>query len=83
MPSDWAAAYAELIGRLPGFVEGARLSLCGFSVCVDAVVELGTAEALLQAEGATPAAALAAELKRRAANGIGGEIRVDWPAGPA
>ena len=83
MPSDWAAAYAELIGRLPGFVEGARLSLCGFSVCVDAVVELGTAEALLQAEGATPAAALAAELKRRAANGIGGEIKVDWPAGPA
>jgi len=64
VPSDWAAAYAELIGRLPRFVSGARLSLCGFSACVDAVVDLATAEALLRAEGATPAAALATELKR-------------------
>ena len=84
MPStDWAAAYVDLIGRLPRFVRDARLSLCGLSVCVDAVADLGAADALLEAEAATPPAALAAELKRRAANGIGGEIRVDWPAGPA
>src|SRR5262245_10846866 len=65
LPSDWAAAYAELLGRLPRLVRGARLTLCGLSVCVDAVVDLATAEALLRAESETPAAALAAELKRR------------------
>jgi ADP-dependent phosphofructokinase/glucokinase len=58
------------------------MTLCGLSACVDATASLHDAAALLAAS--EPAAAhFASALVARAAAGIGGEIRVDWPGGPA
>src|SRR5207245_7376601 len=61
----------------------AKPMLCGFSACVDINIPLDAALAQLQCATEPAALALAAELERRAAAGIGGEIAVDWPAGPA
>jgi ADP-dependent phosphofructokinase/glucokinase len=83
VPTGWGVAYADLVGRLPGLVGNARLTLCGLNVCIDAVAELHDAAALLEQRANPHAFALAGELKRRVAKGIGGEIRVDWPEGPA
>ena len=83
MPTRWGATYADLIGRLPGFFDNARLTLCGLNVCLDGVADLHEARALLEERANPHAFALAGELKRRVGQGIGGEIRVDWPAGPA
>jgi len=82
MTSDhWEKDYRDLIHRLPVYVDNARLAICGLATCVDAYVRLDEAEALLNAETGTPQAELAKELFRRAAAGIGGELRMDWPAG--
>jgi ADP-dependent phosphofructokinase/glucokinase len=82
MTSDrWRGTYSDLVHRLPGFVSGARLTMCGLATCVDAYVRLDTAERLLNAETGTPQAMLAKELLRRAEAGIGGEFRMDWPMG--
>jgi ADP-dependent phosphofructokinase/glucokinase len=82
MTSDhWRKGYHDLIDRLPAYVGNARPVICGLATCVDAYVRLEAAEALLNAEPGTPQAVLAKELFRRAAAGIGGEFRLDWPAG--
>ena len=82
MTSDhWRKSYGDLIDRLPAYVSNARTAICGLATCVDAYVRLDEAQALLNAETATPQAALAKELFRRAAAGIGGEFRLNWPAG--
>ena len=82
MTSDhWRKSYGDLIDRLPAHVSNARTAICGLATCVDAYVRLDEAQALLNAETATPQAALAKELFRRAAAGIGGEFRLNWPAG--
>ncbi len=77
----WQEVYSDLIKRLPDFVSGARLAMCGLATCVDAYVRLDAAEKLLNAKKGTPQAELAKELLRRAAAGIGGEFRMNWPAG--
>lgn len=82
MTSDrWCEAYRDLVDRLPAFVANARLAICGLATCVDAYVRLDAAERLFNAEIGTPQGKLAKELLRRAAAGIGGEFRMDWPAG--
>jgi len=82
MTSDhWRKGYLDLIHRMPAYVGNARLAICGLATCVDAYVRLDEAEALLDAETGTAQAELAKELFRRAAAGIGGEFRLDWPAG--
>jgi hypothetical protein len=79
--SLWHDAYADLLGRLDLYARRARWTLCGLSVCVDAFAQLAACDASLAA-GPREARALRAELRRRAAAGIGGEIRIDWAEGP-
>ena len=80
---DWRRLYDDLARRLPDRARTARPTLCGFGACIDVYIPLHEARPLLEAPSGTPAVALAGELLGRAARGIGGEIRVDWPDGPA
>jgi ADP-dependent phosphofructokinase/glucokinase len=79
--NGWKKRYQDLIEKLPGYVQEARLTLCGLSTFVDGYVRLHEAEPLLQASEGTPQAALARELLRRANAGVGGEFWMDWPEG--
>src|SRR5436190_18681317 len=84
MTGDWAESYACLVDRLADWVRRSRLTLCGFSACVDVYLSLhDVLDEVAEAAKGTPAAAMIAELKRRARAGIGGELHVDWPQGPA
>ena len=75
--------YAALIQHLPELVDQSRLTVGGFSTCVDVYLSLRDAvdrfgdrdDIPLQAQG------LISELCRRAGAGIGGELFVDWPDG--
>ncbi|MCB1380939.1 MAG: 6-phosphofructokinase [Alphaproteobacteria bacterium] len=82
LPSQyWGEAYRRLSTDLPDMAKVAPLALCGMSACTDARIELDKMTSLLDAE--EPAArAFADLLLGRAAKGIGGEVRVDWPEGP-
>jgi ADP-dependent phosphofructokinase/glucokinase len=82
---SWPERYEALIGRLPEIVAGSRLTMGGFSTCVDVYLSLREAIGPLRAAALENAlcAAMLGELERRAANGIGGELFVDWPDGPA
>lgn len=81
---SWPDEYEALIGRLPDLVERSRLTVGGFSACVD--VYLSFHDTLSQLNAArrycAEGAAMLAELERRALNGIGGELFIDWPDGP-
>lgn len=66
-----------------GQLSAAGLFLCGISACVDARVEMNDIQPLLEAPADTQVARLAALLLSRAARGVGGEVRFDWPEGPA
>lgn len=81
----WPQEYEALIGRLPQIVGRSRLTMGGFSTCVDVYLSLGEAIEPLHAAARESAVcpAMLGELARRAANGIGGELFVDWPDGPA
>ncbi|MBV9997933.1 MAG: 6-phosphofructokinase [Verrucomicrobia bacterium] len=78
---DWRKRYHDLLDRLPIHVRDARPVLCGLSTFVDGYVRLHEAQPLLEAVDGTPEAALAGELFKRAAAGIGGEFHLDWPQG--
>jgi ADP-specific Phosphofructokinase/Glucokinase conserved region len=79
--SRWRDSYAGLLGRLGLYGQRANWTVCGLSVCVDAFAQLADCVELFAA-GPPQARSLGAELYRRAAAGIGGEIRVDWAEGP-
>ena len=81
----WPQEYEALIARLPEIVDHSRLTVGGFSTCVDVYLSLREAIKPLSAVAREFAvcAAMLGELERRAANGIGGELFVDWPDGPA
>ena len=81
----WPQEYEALIERLPQIVGRSRLTMGGFSACVDVYLSLREAIEPLYAAARESAAcaAMLGELERRAANGIGGELFVDWPDGPA
>ena len=79
--TPWHDAYADVLGRLGLYAQRAGWTVCGLSVCVDAFAQFAACADRLNA-GPAPAQALGAELRRRAAAGIGGEIRVDWAEGP-
>jgi len=81
--ADWAAAYAALIAALPEMARSAALTLCGMSACIDARIDMHDMAALLRPDVPAPAAAFAEQLLARAARGVGGEMRVEWPEGPA
>lgn len=83
MQTSWYEAYTSLQQRIKVYASQAHWTMCGLSLCVDAFTRLDDrSDAILRA-GPPQAQALAAELRRRAAQGIGGEIRFDWPQGPA
>jgi ADP-dependent phosphofructokinase/glucokinase len=81
---SWPDEYEALIGRLPDLVDQSRLTIGGFSACVDVYLSFHETRSKLDAAGRDCAegAAMLAELERRALNGIGGELFVDWPDGP-
>ncbi len=79
----WHSGYANLIANLGEYVLRGRWTFCGLGVCVDAVLSVHDAVGVLLASAEPPARTLGQTLARRAAAGIGGEIRVDWDAGPA
>ncbi len=87
MSSDtaWRDAYVALIARLPMIARRSRLIVGGFSTCVDVYFSLGQALEQLGVAAAASAqgSAMLAALSQRAASGIGGELFVDWPEGPA
>ncbi len=70
---------------MPEIVERSRLTIGAFSLCLDVYLSLSTAYGPLSAaaHGSNEGAGLLAELKRRAASGIGGEVFLDWPDGAA
>lgn len=78
---DWRKTYRDLLERLPIYVQDARLALCGLSTFLDGYVRLHEARPLLEAADGTPESALARELFKRAAAGIGGEFHLDWSEG--
>jgi ADP-dependent phosphofructokinase/glucokinase len=82
---SWPQEYEALIGRLPRIVEQSRLTVGGFSTCVDIYLSFREALGALNAadRGSAEGAAMLAELERRALSGIGGELFVDWPDGRA
>jgi hypothetical protein len=79
----WAREYGELLGRLPQLVANSRLTLCGMGSCIDARVEMADVAALLPQELPPDARKFIDLLVDRAHRGVGGEIRIDWPEGPA
>ncbi|NPD65273.1 6-phosphofructokinase [Lichenicola cladoniae] len=79
---SWNDDYRHAASRLDDHIAHARLTLCGLSACVDAMVSLHDAQALLEATAPAEAVEFAGMLVARAKAGIGGEIRVDWPGGP-
>ena len=83
MQRYWHDAYVALHNRLKAYAGQARWTMCGLSLCVDAFTRLDTAACAQLAAGPDQARALGAELRRRAATGIGGELRFDWDEGPA
>lgn len=80
---DMKLRYEALAGRLPDLARTAPVTLCGMSACIDARLDMSAIGPLLEAQEPPEASALARLLLERAASGIGGEVRVDWPEGPA
>lgn len=80
---SWSEEYAALIERLPGAIDRSGLVIGGFSTCVDIYLSLHKVFASLQAGSHEhdECAPLLGELKRRALNGVGGELFFDWPEG--
>jgi hypothetical protein len=81
--TSWYEAYTSLQQRIKTYARHAHWTMCGLSLCVDAFTRLDDASDAILRAGPLQAQTLAAELRRRAAQGIGGEIRFDWPDGPA
>jgi ADP-dependent phosphofructokinase/glucokinase len=81
---SWPTRYARLLGDV--FPESARnrpVFLCGLSACVDARVDTHDLSALSSADPGSRPRALADLLFARARQGVGGEVKFDWPNGPA
>jgi len=81
----WTSSYLSLIARLPDLAASARLTFGGFSACTDVYLSLqATLDRLRRgAVAGSPAPKMLDELERRALSGIGGELAVEWPEGPA
>ncbi len=79
----WACEYDGLLGRLPQLIASSRLTFCGMGSCIDARIEMEDAAALLASEIPADARSFIDMLVERAHRGVGGEIRVEWPEGPA
>jgi ADP-dependent phosphofructokinase/glucokinase len=80
---DDARRYSAVSDHLGTLAKTACLTLAGFCCCIDRVMDLAHVAGPLLAHPDPRATALAEELRRRAAAGIGGELCVDWPDGPS
>ena len=81
--TDWHGLYQELIADIPHIAATSPLMLFGLSACVDARL-FAHELAPLFVPGVPPEARAFGEMvKDRARRSIGGEVRVDWPEGPA
>lgn len=74
-------AYVALSSRIREIARRAPRVFCGMSACIDATVQMGDMRPLLEAGVPPDARRFADILKDRAARGVGGEIKVDWPEG--
>ena len=73
----WREQYSVLVPRLSGLAQDLPLTLCGLATCTDAYLRLSEAKALFSARDHN-AVLLAKRLEQRAANGVGGELFLDW-----
>src|SRR5690348_4257678 len=80
--TDWAGQYRDLIADIPRIAEKAPLMLFGLSACVDARIFAHELGALFRPGAPEAARAFGKLVKERAAAGIGGEVRIEWPEGP-
>ncbi|WP_162918797.1 ADP-dependent glucokinase/phosphofructokinase [Taklimakanibacter deserti] len=81
--TDWNGHYQELIGDIPRIAATAPLMLFGLSACVDARLLAHELGPLFAPDAPLQARSFGEMVKDRARRGIGGEVRVDWPEGPA
>jgi ADP-dependent phosphofructokinase/glucokinase len=77
---SWEQRYDTLISSLPERVAHSRLTLCGLSTVLDAVISLRKALSV-SVPPTHGGQQLFNELIRRAQAGVGGELRVDWAGG--
>lgn len=80
--ADWAGLYGDLIADIPRIAAEAPLMLFGLSACVDARILAHELTPLFRRGAPAEARAFGTLIKERAAAGIGGEVRIDWPQGP-
>src|SRR5437868_8944587 len=80
--ADWAGLYGDLIADIPRIAAEAPLMLFGLSACVDARILAHELGPLFRPGAPAEARAFGTLIKERAAAGIGGEVRIDWPEGP-
>lgn len=79
--TDWISAYGDILESLPRAAKQARLTMAGFSACIDVVHHLDKAGLALLSRADGQAARLCGPVVDRIRAGRGGEIKVDWPAG--
>ncbi len=80
--ADWPAAYERFLPRFERYIAASRLVLCGFSACIDGRFSLAMLADQIGRLPTAEAKDFVARLIARAAAGIGGEFREDWPEGP-
>jgi len=77
----WRDAFAALADAVPDFAASAAPLITGFAACVDKLIDLhAVAPALKEEPAARP---FFDALMARAGAGRGGEVKIDWPEGPA
>jgi hypothetical protein len=81
--TDWDGHYNRLIADMPRIAAAAPLMLFGLSACVDARLFAHELKALFAPDAPPQARAFGELVKDRARRSIGGEVRIDWPDGPA
>ncbi|MGE0240340.1 MAG: hypothetical protein AB7S59_16585, partial [Parvibaculaceae bacterium] len=81
--TNWSGQYQELIADIPHIAATAPLMLFGLSACVDARLFAHDLAPLFTPGAPPKARAFGTMVKDRARRGIGGEVRADWPEGPA
>src|SRR5437868_3568170 len=81
--TGWGGLYRNLVRDIPRIAHEAPLMLFGLSACVDARIFAHDLAPLFMAAAPGEARTFGELIKERARRGIGGEVRIDWPEGPA
>lgn len=83
---DWRTRYLALAASLSATSKDTSsrgIFLCGMSASVDGLVSMHDMQPLLDAHRDTPAGEFADMLLKHVLRGTDGEVRLDWPQGPA